>query len=33
MKVYYVIPLNYRVTGHPENFRIKLYYFQARLSL
>ena len=25
--------LNYRLTGHPENFKIKLYYFQERLSL
>ena len=33
MKVYYTIPLNYRLTGHPENFKLKLYYFQKRLSL
>ena len=33
MKVYYTIPLKYRLTGHPENFKIKLYYFQERLSL
>ena len=33
MKIYYVIPLNYPLTGHPENFKIKLYYFQERLSL
>ena len=33
MKVYYTIPLNNRLTGHPENFKIKLYYFQERLSL
>ena len=33
MKVYYIIPLNYQLTGHPENFKIKLYYFQERLSL
>ena len=33
MKVYYMIPLNYGLTGHPENFKIKLYYFQGRLSL
>ena len=30
MKVYYIIPLNYQFTGHPENFKIKLYYFQER---
>ena len=33
MKVYYITPLNYQLTGHPENFKIKLYYFQERLSL
>ena len=33
MKVYYIIPLNYRLTGHPENFKIKLHYFQERLNL
>ena len=33
MKIYYIIPLNNRLTGHPENFKIKLYYFQERLSL
>ena len=36
MKVYYIIPLNYQLTGHPEDFKIKLYYlyhFQERLSL
>ena len=33
MKVYCTIPLNNRLTGHPENFKIKLYYFQERLSL
>ena len=33
MKVYYTLPLNYRLTGHPEIFKIKLYYFQERLSL
>ena len=27
-KGYYVIPLNYRLTGNPENSKIKLYYFQ-----
>ena len=32
MNVYYIIPLNYRLTGHSENFKIKLYYFQERLS-
>ena len=33
MKIYYIIPLNYQLTGHPENFKIKLYCFQERLSL
>ena len=33
MKVYYIVLLNYRLTGHPENFKIKLFYFQERLSL
>ena len=28
-----IIPLNDWLTGHPENFKIKLYYFQERLSL
>ena len=32
MKVYYIIPLNNQSTGHPENFKIKLHYFQERLS-
>ena len=32
MQVYYKIPLNYQLTGHPENFKIKLHYFQKRLS-
>ena len=31
MKVYYIIPLNYRLTVHLENFQIKLYYFQVSL--
>ena len=31
--VCYVIPLNYRLTGHSENFKIKLHNFQERLSL
>ena len=34
MKVYYIIPLNYHLTGNPENFKMKLYYlhlFQERL--
>ena len=34
MKVYYIIPLNYQLTGNPENFKMKLYYlylFQERL--
>ena len=33
MKVYYIIPLDYRLTGHLKNFKTKLYYFQQRLSL
>ena len=33
MEVYYTIPLNYWLTGHPENFKIKLCYFQESLSL
>ena len=33
MKVLHIIPLNYRLTGHPQNFKIKLCYFQERLSL
>ena len=36
MKVHYIIPLNYQLTGHPDNFKIKLhylYYLQERLSL
>ena len=33
MKVYYIIPLNDRLTGHPENYKISLYYFQEILSL
>ena len=33
MNVSCIIPLKYRLTGHPENFKIKLYYFQERLSL
>ena len=32
MKLYCVIPLNYRLTGHPEIFEIKLYYFQEKLN-
>ena len=32
MKIYYIIPPNYRLTGYPQNFEIKLYYFQERLS-
>ena len=30
MKVSYVIPLNYWLTGQPENFKIKLCYFQDK---
>ena len=30
MKVYYIIPLNCWLARHPENFKIKLYYFQER---
>ena len=33
MKVYYIIPLNYQLTGDTENFKTKLYYFPERLSL
>ena len=33
MKVHYIIPLNSQLIGHPENFKIKQYYFQERLSL
>ena len=33
MKVYFIIPLNYQLTGHPDNFKIELYYFQEKLSL
>ena len=33
MKGYYIIPLNDQLTRYPENFKIKLYYFQERLSL
>ena len=32
MKVYNIIPLNYWLAEHPENFKIKLHYFQERLS-
>ena len=27
MKVYCIIPLNYLLTGHSQNFKMKLYYF------
>ena len=33
MKVYYINTWNYQLTGNPDNFKIKLYYFQERLSL
>ena len=33
MKVYYVVPLTYRLTGHSEIFKIKLYHLQEILSL
>ena len=33
MKVYYIIPLNYWMTGHPESFKVKLYYFQERYKV
>ena len=33
MKIYFIIPLNYRLTGHSENFKTKLHYFQKKLSL
>ena len=32
-KVYYIIPLHYRLNGYLKNFKIKLYYFQEKLSL
>ena len=32
MKIYYIIPVSNRLTEHAENFKIKLYYFQERLS-
>ena len=32
MKEYYIVSLNYRLTGHPKNFKIKELYFQERLS-
>ena len=31
--IYYIIPLNYWLTGHSENFQIRPCYFQERLSL
>ena len=33
MKVYNIIPLTYRMSGYPENCKVKLYYFQEKLSL
>ena len=33
MKVYYIIRLSYQLTGHLENFKIKLCYFEEKLSL
>ena len=33
MKVHYIIRLNYQLTGHPENFKIKLHYYEEKLSL
>ena len=32
MKVYYIIPLSYRLTGQPEIFKTNIYYFQERGS-
>ena len=32
MKVYHRIPFKYQLTGHPENFKIKLYNFQEILN-
>ena len=29
MKVYYVIPLNYQLTGHAENLKIKHYIIKS----
>ena len=33
MKVYYIIPLNYLLTWHLQNFKFKLYLFQEILNL
>ena len=33
MKGHYIIPLNYQLTGNPENFKMKLYYFQERFRI
>ena len=33
MKVYYAVPPSFHFTGYPENFKIKLNYFQERLGL
>ena len=33
MKICYIIPLNELLTGHRDNFEVKLYNFQERLSL
>ena len=32
MKVYFITLLSYQLNGHAENFKIKPYYFQERLS-
>ena len=28
MNMYYIIPLNYQLTGHPENFKINYIIFK-----
>ena len=33
MKVYYIIPLNYLLTWHPQNLKFKLYLFEEILNL
>ena len=35
MKVYYIIPLNYRLAGHPDDVKVNIlyYYFQERYKV
>ena len=35
MKVYYIIPLNNRLTGHPDHVKVNIlyYYFQERYKV